>query len=105
MSRRFHLVELKDSRFIDVVLLGFGIPHEPAKEKRVVKSGIVIAPIADVLHRACSRYRRLELVRLGDKPVGHVSPVAVATNRHLLGIGATSLHQRFDPAENVASMY
>src|SRR5258706_7354366 len=71
MRGRFDFVDLKDGSFVVVALLGF--PGTSAEEVGVVESSVVVAPVADVLHRASAGDRGLEARGLRDQPVSHVA--------------------------------
>src|SRR6202030_1691262 len=92
-------VDLEDGSLIMVALGGF--PGTPAEEIGIIKSCIVIAPVAHVFDRAGSRDCGFEAGGLRDEPVGHVATVAVATNGETIRIGDAVFHQRVNPFENV----
>src|ERR1700683_5855240 len=76
-------------------------PGTSAEEVGVVVSGVVIAPVADVLDRSRAGNGGVEARGLRDEPVGHVSAVAVAADGEVVGIGCAVFHQSVDAFENI----
>src|ERR1700680_2513466 len=92
-------VDLEDGSLIMIALGGF--PGTSAEEIGVIKSCVVIAPVAHVFDRAGSRDCGFEAGGLRDQPVGHVAAVGVATNAETIRIGDAVFHQRVNAFENV----
>src|ERR1700680_3681893 len=99
MGWRTDFVDLEDGSLVMIALGGF--PGTSAEEVGIIKSCVVIAPVAHVFDRACARDCGFEAGGLRDEPIGHVAAVAVATNGETIRIGDALFHQRVNPFENV----
>src|SRR5581483_86164 len=99
MRGRADFVHLENSRFIVITLRC--LPGKSAKIIGVVESGIVIAPVGDMLDRACAGDGYLPLSGLSDEPVGHVAAIAVSADSEMVAIGDAIFHKRIDTFENV----
>src|SRR5438045_5289165 len=97
MGGRAYLVDLVDRGFVVITLGRF--PGTSAEEIGVIKSGVVIAPVANVLDRARAGDCRLKTRGLRDQPICHVTAVAVATNGQTIRIGDAIFHQSVDAFE------
>src|SRR5215467_15535380 len=89
VGRSSHFVDLKNCGLVVIALRGF--PGTTSQEIRVVKRGVVVAPIANVLDGTRASDRGLESCALSDQPIGHIAAVAVSANTDLIGIGNTIL--------------
>src|SRR6266851_5792009 len=99
MGWRMDFVDLEDGSLIMIALGGF--PGTSAEEIGIIKSCVVIAPVAHVLDRACSRDCGFEAGGLRDEPIGHVAAVAVAANGETIRISDAVFQQRVNAFENV----
>src|SRR5438552_6515312 len=99
MSGRAYLLDLINRGFIVITLGRF--PWTSAEEVSVVKSGVVIAPVSNVLDRARAGNCRLKTRGLRDEPIRHVTAVAVSAHREVVGIGNAIFHQSVDAFQNV----
>src|SRR6202035_1527258 len=99
MGWRADFVDLEDGSLVMIALGGF--PGTSAEEVGIVKRCVVIAPVAHVFDRACSRDCGLEAGGLRDEPVGHVPAVSVATTVETIRIGDALFHQGVNAFENV----
>src|SRR5579872_490375 len=96
---RFHFVDLENGGFVVVALRGF--PRTSAEKVGVVVGGVVIAPVADVLHGSGSGDRGLEARGLSNEPIGHVSAIAVSADGEVVRIGEAIFDECVDTGEDV----
>src|ERR1041385_4316811 len=99
MSWTPDFVDLEDSSLVVIALSGF--PRPASEEISIVKCGVVIAPIPDMLYRACSGDRCLPARALGDEPVGHIAAIAVTADGEMIGIGDAIFNQRIYAFQDV----
>src|SRR5215831_522916 len=92
----FHFTDLEDGGF--VVVARRLRPGESAEEVGIVKGGVVVAPVGDVLDRSGACDSGFEACGLGDEPVGHVSAVAVAADGEVFGIGNAAFTSASTPS-------
>src|SRR5260370_39578132 len=84
-------VDLKDGSLIVIALGGF--PGASAEEIGIIKSCVVIAPVAHVFDRACSRYRGFDAGGSPDDLGGHVCAGTVLSERGTVKIGGDAPSQ------------
>src|SRR5581483_12342999 len=96
-----YICNLEDRGF--VVIPRCGLPGSSTEEIGVVKGGVVIAPVGNVFHSACTGHSSAKTSGLGNKPVRHVAAIAISTNRKAARICYPILHERVHSLENVFS--
>src|SRR3984885_4217917 len=99
MCGRLDFLDLPDSRF--VVIVPHGFPGLATEKVRIVQSGIVVAPVSDMLDRSRAGHRGFEARGLRDQPVSHVTTVAIAADSKMVRVGDAILYQRIDAFENI----
>src|SRR2546423_1290397 len=85
MSGSSYFIDLINCRLAAITVRYF--PCVTTQKIDIVESGIVVAPVSDVLHRSCASDGRLESSSLRDQPVGHVAAIAVAAYSQAIRIG------------------
>src|SRR4051812_10858130 len=100
-QRRGHVVDEGDRRALAIELHRLLVRHA-LEERGDVAGNVGGAVHAHEVEEASALHRRLEAVRLGHDPGGHVAAVAPARHPELVGIGDATRYHRVDAGHDVA---